>query len=126
VSEGFGALLRRHRLAASLTQEVLAEHAAVSATAIAALERGRRRAPRLSTLRQIARALDLSAEQLAELAQAASSDRDSLASQKDEPRTGAPPPSEPRSRLATSLVAGDSSPPERARRWRTHGRSDNV
>jgi len=37
----FGALLRRHRLAASLTQEALAERAAVSATAIAALERGR-------------------------------------------------------------------------------------
>ncbi len=65
MSEGFGALLRRHRLAASLTQEALAERAAVSATAIAALERGRRRAPRLSTLRQIARALDLGPEDLA-------------------------------------------------------------
>jgi transcriptional regulator with XRE-family HTH domain/tetratricopeptide (TPR) repeat protein len=67
-------MLRRHRLAASLTQEALAEKAAMSATAIAALERGRRRAPRLSTLRQIARALDLSAADLAELAWVASAD----------------------------------------------------
>ncbi len=47
----------------------------LSSTAIAALERGRNRAPRMSTLRQLARALDLSNEQLAELSQAAAADR---------------------------------------------------
>ena len=59
MSESFGSMLRRHRLSHGLTQEALAERALLSATAIAALERGRNRAPRLSTLRQMARALDL-------------------------------------------------------------------
>jgi len=62
-------------LAASLTQEALAERAAISATAIAALERGRRTAPRLSTLRQIGRALDLDPTQLAELTEVATRGR---------------------------------------------------
>jgi transcriptional regulator with XRE-family HTH domain/tetratricopeptide (TPR) repeat protein len=67
----FGTVLRDHRLAASLTQEALAERAAMSATAIAALERGRR-SPRLSTIRQLAKALDLDSDQLAVLSRAAS------------------------------------------------------
>jgi transcriptional regulator with XRE-family HTH domain len=67
VAETFGAALRRYRLAASLTQEALAERAAVSPTSIAALERGRRKAPRLSTLRQLGQALGLDAVELAEL-----------------------------------------------------------
>lgn len=71
MAESFGAMLRRHRVESGFTQEALAEKAAISATAIAALERGRRRAPRLSTLRQLARAMDLSPDQLAELAGAA-------------------------------------------------------
>jgi transcriptional regulator with XRE-family HTH domain len=71
MDESFGALLRRFREAAALTQEALAERASVSSTAIAALERGRNRAPRLSTLRQLGRALDLSADQLAQLSTSA-------------------------------------------------------
>ena len=74
VPETFGAALRRYRLAASLTQEALAERAAISPTSIAALERGRRKAPRLSTLRQLGEALGLDGTELAELAQAASGD----------------------------------------------------
>ncbi|MDQ2831377.1 MAG: helix-turn-helix domain-containing protein, partial [Chloroflexota bacterium] len=49
-SAAFGALLRRHRLAASLSQEALAERAGLSANAVAALERGRRSAPRPDTV----------------------------------------------------------------------------
>ncbi len=64
----FGSALREQRMAHGLTQEALAERAMLSPTAIAALERGRNRAPRMSTLHQLARALDLSAEELAELA----------------------------------------------------------
>ncbi len=64
----FGALLRRHRVARTLTQEGLAELAGMSAAAIAALEAGRRRAPRLSTIANLAGALGLSDEQRAELA----------------------------------------------------------
>ena len=55
----FGALLRRHRLAAGLSQEGLAERARLSAAAIAALERGRRTAPRPDTVALLADALAL-------------------------------------------------------------------
>lgn len=75
MSESFGSMLRRHRLARGLTQEALAERALLSSTAIAALERGRNRAPRLSTLRQLARALDLTSAELAELSQVAEIER---------------------------------------------------
>ena len=43
----FGAQLRRHREAAGLSQEELAERASVTAAAIGALERGDRRRPYL-------------------------------------------------------------------------------
>ena len=67
----FGALLRQYRLAASLSQEALAERARLSVTAIAALERGRRTAPRPGSVLLLAEALDLSAEQKAALVEAA-------------------------------------------------------
>jgi transcriptional regulator with XRE-family HTH domain len=56
--ETFGVLLRRYRLGASLSQEALGERAGLSANAIAALERGRRRAPRPATV-LLADGLDL-------------------------------------------------------------------
>jgi transcriptional regulator with XRE-family HTH domain len=56
----FGALLRRHRAAAGLTQEALAERARLSGRAVSALERGVIRAPRAGTLGLLAAALDLS------------------------------------------------------------------
>ncbi len=55
----FGELLRRHRRAAGLSQEDLARRAGLSVDAIAALERGRRRAPRQLTVRLLADALGL-------------------------------------------------------------------
>ena len=58
----FGALLRHHRLSAGLSQEALAERAGISAPAIAALERGRRVAPRPETLLLLSRALVLTPE----------------------------------------------------------------
>ena len=54
-----------------MSQESLAEKAAVSSKAVAALEQGRRRSPRLSTVRQLAEALDLDPAKQAVLAQAA-------------------------------------------------------
>jgi transcriptional regulator with XRE-family HTH domain len=39
-TNGFGALLKRHRLAAGITQEGLAERAGISARAVSDLERG--------------------------------------------------------------------------------------
>ncbi|HEY7848476.1 MAG TPA: helix-turn-helix domain-containing protein, partial [Ktedonobacterales bacterium] len=51
--------LRRLRVAASLTQEQLAERARVSARAISALERGVNRTPQRDTLRALIEALSL-------------------------------------------------------------------
>jgi non-specific serine/threonine protein kinase len=56
----FGDLLKRHRLAAGLTQEALAERAALSTRAISDLERGAKRAPRRDTVELLATALGLS------------------------------------------------------------------
>src|SRR5215470_8433849 len=55
----FGALLRRYRLAAGLTQEELAEKAGLSVNAISAIERGISRTPQRETLALLAEALDL-------------------------------------------------------------------
>lgn len=55
----FAELLRRHRLAAGLTQEALAGRAGLSVRGIADLERGARRYPHFHTLRSLAQALEL-------------------------------------------------------------------
>lgn len=67
----FGDLLRRHRLAASLTQEALAERAGLSTRGISDLERGARELPRKETLRQLLQALDLTKADRAALVTAA-------------------------------------------------------
>jgi non-specific serine/threonine protein kinase len=67
----FGDLLRRHRLAAGLTQEALAERAGLSARAITDLERGVRRAPYRDTVRMLADALSLAEADRAALETAA-------------------------------------------------------
>ena len=67
----FGELLRQRRIAASLTQEKLAEMCRLSPKTVAALEQGRRRAPRLSTVKEIADALGLNQAARTELAIAA-------------------------------------------------------
>jgi predicted ATPase/DNA-binding XRE family transcriptional regulator len=55
----FATLLRRHRLAAGLTQEQLAERANLSVRAVSDLERGLRTAPRRDTVDLLAGALEL-------------------------------------------------------------------
>src|SRR5262245_13689287 len=57
----FGQLLRRHRLAAGLSQAELAERAGLSRDGLRALEGGRRAAPRPHTVLALAEALSLSA-----------------------------------------------------------------
>ena len=59
-SSAFGALLRRYRVAAGLSQEILAERARMSREGISALERGFRRTPQRETLALLAAALKLS------------------------------------------------------------------
>lgn len=61
MSESFGELLRRHRLAADLTQSGLAEKAGLSEQAVSMLERGTRRRPRAETIHALSAALKLDA-----------------------------------------------------------------
>jgi predicted ATPase/DNA-binding XRE family transcriptional regulator len=61
--ESFGALLKKYRVAAGLTQEELAELAGLSTRGISDLERGIRRTPYKGTLELLAEALQLSAEE---------------------------------------------------------------
>src|SRR5215471_9914027 len=56
----FGALLRRYRVAAHLTQKQLAERVGMSSRSIAALEHGDRRPPPAATAALMANALNLS------------------------------------------------------------------
>jgi predicted ATPase/DNA-binding XRE family transcriptional regulator len=59
----FAQMLRQHRIASKLSQEILAERARVSVKAVGALERGERRAPYRETVALLAEALDLSADE---------------------------------------------------------------
>src|SRR5438093_7435566 len=74
----FGALLRQYRRAAGLTQEALAERAGVTAQAISALERGIRRRPHPSTVRLLAAAVRLHAQDRAAFEAAVHRARDSV------------------------------------------------
>src|SRR3954471_20800987 len=63
----FGTLLREHRIAADLTQAMLADRACLSVRGIQHLERGETR-PYPNTVKQLADALRLSTGERAELA----------------------------------------------------------
>src|SRR5262245_60012284 len=69
--ESFGALLRRHRVAAALSQEALAERAGLRTGAVSDLDRGAKQRPYLETVRLLADALGLDAAQREALALAA-------------------------------------------------------
>jgi predicted ATPase/DNA-binding XRE family transcriptional regulator len=60
--QNFGDLLRRHRRAAGLTQEELAERASLSVRGLSDLERGVKQAPHRYTVQMLADALELSKE----------------------------------------------------------------
>ena len=64
----FGVLLKRYRAAAGLTQEDLAERAALSVRGISDLERGVNRGPRPDTIRRLVDALHLEPDEQAALA----------------------------------------------------------
>ncbi len=70
-SQSFGDLLRRHRLAAGLTQEELAGRAGLSVRGLSDLERGARRAPHRETVHLLCEALQLSEAERARLETAA-------------------------------------------------------
>jgi predicted ATPase/DNA-binding XRE family transcriptional regulator len=69
--ESFAQLLKRHRIAAGLSQEALAERAGVSVDAISALERGVRHAPYKATLDLLIGALTLNDDARHEIEEAA-------------------------------------------------------
>src|SRR5262249_48640401 len=71
----FGELLRRHRLAARLTQEALAERSGLSTPAIGSLERGARQNPYPATVDLLSEALGLSPPQREEFSAAATGRR---------------------------------------------------
>jgi non-specific serine/threonine protein kinase len=71
-SPDFGKLLRRHRIAAKLSQEALAERARISVNGLSSLERSIRRNPRRETLALLSDALALDAEQRRQFELAAS------------------------------------------------------
>lgn len=120
--ETLGAQLRRHRVAAALTQERLAEKAGISPAGVAALESGRRRSPRLTTVSLLADALGLDAAQRASLASAAARDAsDAPASSKRAAAPnhvaaaaalahGAPALEPPPTRMALAPVGGWQTP----------------
>jgi transcriptional regulator with XRE-family HTH domain len=63
----FGALLKRYRVAAGLSQEALAERARLSTRGISDLERGRHRLPYRDTVARLAEALGLDGAERAAL-----------------------------------------------------------
>ena len=67
----FAQVLRRHRIAAALSQEALAERAGLSTRAISDLERGVKTRPYPETVRLLADALDLDLPARTEMARAA-------------------------------------------------------
>src|SRR5215212_11330427 len=69
----FASLLKRHRLAAGLTHERLAERAALSARSISDLERGVSQRPRRETVDLLSGALGLSGAERAAFEEAARS-----------------------------------------------------
>lgn len=77
-SHPFGALLRRYRALAGLTQESLAGRAGISVRAVSDLERGVNRAPRAETLDLLVAALGLGPADRAALIAAAHPDLDTL------------------------------------------------
>lgn len=73
-ADTFAALLVRTRTAAALTQQQLAGRAGISVRAIRDLERGRVRAPRLSSVALLADALEIRGAQRIAFAQSARRD----------------------------------------------------
>ena len=86
-SSSFGALLKRYRLEAGLSQEALAARAQLSTRGISDLERGVKQRPRFDTLNLLSSALSLSEQQRALLLAAA---RPELTARMDTPSSTSP------------------------------------
>src|SRR6185436_12235571 len=102
----FAARLRRHREAAGLSQEALAERAGLSAGGIGALERGVRSAPQRETVRRLARGLGLSPADAAALEAAVARTRGPLRPPGGAPAAAAAPTAAPPPPAAITLPTG--------------------
>ena len=87
----FGALLRRHRRSAGLTQEELAERSGLSVRAISDLERSRTARPYRSSAELLARALGLGAEATSGFVRTARGGTDAVAPNVPRQLPAAPP-----------------------------------
>lgn len=101
--ESFARLLKRHRVAAGLSQERLGELAGVSAGAISALERGARRAPYKATLDLLIGALALDDSARCEFEKAAAVARASRPHTQRLDLTSEPPDNLPPNNLSPQL-----------------------
>jgi predicted ATPase/transcriptional regulator with XRE-family HTH domain len=112
----FGALLRRHRLAAGLSQDALAERAGMSSVGISALERGDRRSPYRDTVALLAKALRLGPDDAAEFETVAARQRPrKLRGEFPAPVSGTPGPAGFLSLHRTTLVGRQSEIADLAR-----------
>jgi predicted ATPase/transcriptional regulator with XRE-family HTH domain len=96
----FGDLLRYYRLAAGISQELLAERSGLSPQAISFLERGERRGPRRETVAALAEALGLTAAQAATL--------EGTTWRRRRPRPAAPPRPPGLPRAPTTLLGRET------------------
>jgi predicted ATPase/transcriptional regulator with XRE-family HTH domain len=104
----FGQILRRHRLLAGLSQEVLAERARVSLNAVGSLERGINRRPHPMTVGLLADALGLQAEHRESFFLAARPDIGDESNQRSRSPRAAPEGS-PADRIPSNLPAWSTS-----------------
>ncbi|MFF2512657.1 helix-turn-helix domain-containing protein [Streptomyces sp. NPDC058086] len=108
MTSGFGDVLRRLRVQTGLTQEELAERSGVSVRTIRGLETGRRSNPRMTTVRELAKALPLRPVEREELLGAAVR-RNPDGGGQDEAATEEPGPEDPESEEPGSEEPGSAS-----------------
>jgi transcriptional regulator with XRE-family HTH domain len=101
VTDGFGELVHRYRVAASLTQEELAERSGLSVRAISNMERGRTSQPRRSSVSLLCRVLRLAGpirDEWGPESPVSRGEADSLMPDSDDAQPGLPGTAGPRDR----------------------------
>jgi predicted ATPase/transcriptional regulator with XRE-family HTH domain len=105
-----GTLLKRFRMSAALSQQELAERSTVSVRTISDIERGQRTTARFETVRQLARALDLSERDRGLLVEAAQPKSDQLPASQALALALAPPAPAPVPSLRVQTLPAQPTP----------------